>query len=80
MNKPNDVNVLSMNLSKFELENPYSKRRYDNFINGNFVAPKSGEYFDNVTPVTGQVFCKIARSGAEDIEAALASVEASGKG
>jgi aldehyde dehydrogenase len=30
-----------------------------------------GRYFENVTPVTGQVFCEIARSTAEDIELAL---------
>lgn len=47
------------------------KKRYDNFIGGEWVAPVKGEYFENVTPVTGQVFCEVARSTAEDIELAL---------
>ncbi|MGM8216582.1 aldehyde dehydrogenase [Bacillaceae bacterium W0354] len=47
------------------------KERYDNFIGGEWVAPVKGQYFDNVTPVTGEVFCKIARSTAEDVELAL---------
>ncbi len=44
---------------------------YDNFIGGEWVAPVRGQYFDNISPVTGGVFCKIARSSAEDIELAL---------
>jgi aldehyde dehydrogenase len=47
------------------------KSRYDNFIGGEWVAPVKGEYFENVTPVTGQVFCEVARSTSEDIEIAL---------
>lgn len=47
------------------------KSRYDNFINGEWVAPQSGKYFDNISPVNGQKFCEIPRSTAEDIELAL---------
>ncbi|MEW9670054.1 aldehyde dehydrogenase family protein [Ammoniphilus sp. 3BR4] len=47
------------------------KKRYENFIGGQWVAPVKGQYFDNITPVTGQVFCEIPRSSAEDIELAL---------
>lgn len=47
------------------------KSRYDNFIGGEWVAPVKGEYFENVTPVTGNVFCEVARSTSEDIELAL---------
>jgi aldehyde dehydrogenase len=47
------------------------KSRYDNFIGGKWVAPVDGEYFDVITPVTGQVFCQVARSQAPDIELAL---------
>ena len=45
--------------------------RYDNWIGGKWVAPVEGEYFANVSPVTGQTFCEIARSTAADIELAL---------
>ena len=47
------------------------KERYGNYINGKFVEPLNGEYFDNPTPVTGQTLCQIGRSGASDIAAAL---------
>src|SRR3954447_22730892 len=50
--------------------------RYDNFIGGKFVAPISGKYFDNASPVTGQIVCKIARSDAQDVEAALDAAHA----
>jgi aldehyde dehydrogenase len=52
------------------------KKRYGNFIGGHWVAPKSGQYFPNVTPITGQVFTEIARSNADDIEAALDAAHA----
>ncbi|MFB0828675.1 aldehyde dehydrogenase [Brevibacillus laterosporus] len=52
------------------------KSRYDNYIGGKWVAPTHGEYFENVTPITGKVFCEIARSSAEDIELALDAAHA----
>ncbi|WP_018411122.1 aldehyde dehydrogenase [Methyloversatilis thermotolerans] len=47
------------------------KQRYDNFIGGKWVPPVEGQYFDNVSPVTGKVFCQAARSQAADIDLAL---------
>ncbi len=47
------------------------KERYDNFIGGEWTAPVKGQYFENVTPVTGKSFCQVARSTEEDIELAL---------
>ena len=52
------------------------KKRYGNFINGDGVAPASGQYFENITPVTGKVFCEVARSNAEDVERALDAAHA----
>lgn len=52
------------------------KSRYENFINGEWVPPVKGEYFDNISPVTGQVFCEVARSSKEDIELALDAAHA----
>jgi len=52
------------------------KPAYDNFINGKFVPPVKGRYFDVITPITGKVFTKAARSGAEDIECALDAAHA----
>ena len=45
--------------------------RYENYIGGKWVAPAMDEYFDNISPVTGQVVCQVARGTAQDIEAAL---------
>ncbi|EAZ99985.1 aldehyde dehydrogenase family protein [Marinobacter sp. ELB17] len=47
------------------------KARYENYIGGEWVAPVKGQYFDNITPITGNVICEIPRSTAEDIELAL---------
>lgn len=47
------------------------KSRYANFIGGEWIPPKQGRYFENVTPVTGKVFCEIPRSDAADVELAL---------
>jgi aldehyde dehydrogenase len=47
------------------------KPKYDNYIGGKWVAPVRGQYFSNVSPITGQHVCDIARSTAEDIELAL---------
>jgi len=47
------------------------KSRYENYIGGEWVAPIEGRYFENITPVTGKVFCEVARSSAADLEVAL---------
>lgn len=52
------------------------RSRYDHYIGGDWVAPVKGQYFENVTPVTGKAFCEIARGTAEDIEAALDAAHA----
>ena len=52
------------------------RKKYDNFINGEWVAPLDGEYFDNSSPIDGKVFCQIARSKEADVEAALDAAHA----
>lgn len=56
------------------------KNRYENFINGEWKAPVKGQYFDNVSPVTGKKFTEIARSTAEDVELALDAAHAAKDG
>lgn len=51
------------------------RQRYDNYIGGDWVAPASGEYFDNMTPVTGEVFCQVARGNDADINKAIDAAE-----
>jgi aldehyde dehydrogenase len=50
--------------------------RYENFIGGEWVAPVKGQYFTNITPVTGEAICEIPESTAEDIELALDAAHA----
>ncbi|MGP5338765.1 aldehyde dehydrogenase family protein [Psychrobacter sp. WB2] len=52
------------------------RKKYDNFINGEWVAPVDGEYFDNSSPIDGKVFCQVARSKEADVEAALDAAHA----
>src|SRR5471032_2663670 len=62
-------------ISKLGVANPF-KQRYDNYIGGKFVAPVKGEYFPNITPITGLPFCEVARSTTEDVELALDAAHA----
>nr|WP_294860529.1 aldehyde dehydrogenase family protein [uncultured Fluviicola sp.] len=57
-------------------QRPNFKSHYDNFIGGKFVAPVSGAYFDNISPIDGKAFTKAARSTKEDIELALDAAHA----
>ncbi|OIR17694.1 acetaldehyde dehydrogenase 2 [mine drainage metagenome] len=52
------------------------KEKYDNFIGGKWVPPVKGVYLDVITPITGKVYTKAARSSAEDIELALDAAHA----
>ena len=52
------------------------KATYGNFIGGKWVPAKSGKTFDNTSPITGEVICKVARSEAVDVEAALDAAHA----
>lgn len=47
------------------------KKRYENFIGGKWVAPVKGDYFENITPITGKPICEIPLSTTEDIDLAL---------
>lgn len=69
-----------MNLSdlkQFGIDIPFPyKQKYDNYIGGKWVPPVKGEYFENLSPITGKPFCQVPRSGAEDIELALDAAHA----
>ena len=47
------------------------KPRYENYIGGEWVAPKNGRYMENISPMTGKVVCEVPLSTADDIERAL---------
>ena len=64
-------------LKRFGLEAAYPyKQQYDNYIGGQWVPPSAGRYFENVSPITGKPFTKVAQSDAEDVNRALDAAHA----
>ena len=53
-----------------ETADPKLKPKYDLFIGGKFVAPKSGKYFESVNPATEEVLAEIALASPADVDAA----------
>ncbi len=72
------MNLTDLKHFGIDVEFPY-KRHYENYIGGRWVAPVAGNYFDNISPITGQVFCEVPRSGSEDVELALDAAHAARK-
>ena len=64
-----------LDTSHLKVKFPF-KEQYGNFIGGKFVEPKSGKYFDNVSPINNEVICSIPRSDAKDVDAALDAAHA----
>ncbi|OYU99561.1 MAG: hypothetical protein CFE26_25460, partial [Verrucomicrobiales bacterium VVV1] len=46
-----------------ESADPKLKARYELFIDGKFVAPKGGKYFDSINPANEQKLAEIALAG-----------------
>src|SRR6185295_14193865 len=59
-----------------ETADPKLKKRYDLFIDGEFVAPKSGKYFPTISPGNEAKLADIALAGVADVDAAY---QAAGK-
>ncbi|HEX6168313.1 MAG TPA: aldehyde dehydrogenase [Chitinophagaceae bacterium] len=55
-----------------KLEIPY---HLENYIGGNFIAPLSGKFIDNINPATGEVYGQIPDSNEKDIEAAVLAAQ-----
>jgi aldehyde dehydrogenase (NAD+) len=53
-----------------ESADPRIQDRYELFIGGKFVAPKSGKYFDSINPANEKKIAEIALANAEDVNAA----------
>lgn len=47
------------------------KNRYELFINGKFVKPSSGKYFDTINPATEEKLAAIAEADAADVDKAV---------
>lgn len=50
---------------------PEFKSQYENYIDGKWTVPVQGKYFDNISPINGKVFTKVAHSTKEDLELAV---------
>lgn len=49
--------------------------RYELFIGGKFVAPRSGRYFTTVSPSTEEVLAEVAEADEADVDLAVAAAE-----
>ena len=58
-----------------ETADPKLKRKYDLFIGGKFVAPKSGKYFDSINPATEETLAEIALANQADVDAAYQAAQ-----
>jgi aldehyde dehydrogenase (NAD+) len=47
------------------------KKQYDLFINGKFVKPNSGKYYDTINPATEEKIASIANANEKDIDTAV---------
>ena len=47
------------------------KKRYGLFIDGDFVAPDSGKYFDTINPATEEKLARVAQAGQSDVDKAV---------
>lgn len=51
-----------------------------NYIGGRFVAPSTGQFFDNPNPSTGAIHARVARGSAADVDAAVSAARTALKG
>jgi aminomuconate-semialdehyde/2-hydroxymuconate-6-semialdehyde dehydrogenase len=47
-----------------------------NYVGGELVEPAGGRWIDNVDPATGRVYSRVAASGEQDVDRAVAAAEA----
>jgi aldehyde dehydrogenase (NAD+) len=51
-------------------------RRFGHFINGTWVAPSAGSYFDTADPSTGERLASVAQGSAADVDTAVTAARA----
>lgn len=66
----------SQSTAQMPVDKPAFNDHYEHFINGEWIAPASGEYFDNISPIDGKPFTQAARGNKADIELALDAAHA----
>jgi len=58
-----------------ETADPKLKPKYDLFIGGKFVAPKSGKYFESINPATEEMLSEIALANQADVDVAYQAAQ-----
>jgi len=58
-----------------ESADPRIKLRYDLFIGGRFVSPKSGKYFESVNPANEQILTEVALANKTDVDLAYQAAQ-----
>ena len=58
-----------------ETADPRLKKRYELFIDGKFVAPTGGKYFETINPGNEQKLAEIALASPKDVDAAYAAAK-----
>ncbi len=77
MTKKTTINPLAFNATFKYAPAPESKshiqlkNRYELFINGKFVSPSSGKYFDSINPANEQKLAEIAEASAQAVDKAV---------
>jgi aldehyde dehydrogenase (NAD+) len=51
-------------------------RRFGHFVNGTWLAPSAGEYFDTTDPSTGEKLASVAQGSAADVDPAVKAARA----
>ena len=52
-------------------QKPKFKERYNNYINGEWIAPVDGDYFEDFSPIDGNLISNVPRSNSKDIDLAV---------
>lgn len=58
------------------IQRPVLKEKYDNYINGKWTPPSTGQYFEVISPVDGLRMSKAAHSAKMDVEMAVDAAHA----
>src|SRR5581483_4355671 len=54
----------------------HHERRFGHFINGKWLEPSAGKYFDTADPSTGKKLASVAQGSAADVDAAVKAARA----
>ncbi|HAD08884.1 MAG TPA: aldehyde dehydrogenase, partial [Porticoccaceae bacterium] len=52
-------------------QRPVFKEQYENYIGGKWVAPADGKYFEDTSPIDGQLIARVPQSTSKDIDMAV---------